>query len=73
MPIKKAGIMIICQIQHLEQVEPALKAGADVIVGQVLPQAHQPAAIFSLFSVIQMQQPSVSSACKLDITIRFPL
>ena len=38
-PIKKAGIMIICQVQHLEQVEPALKAGADVIVGQVLPQA----------------------------------
>ena len=34
-PIKNAGIKIICQVQHLEQVEPALQAGADVIVGQV--------------------------------------
>jgi len=34
-PIKKAGIKLICQIQHLEQVEPALRAGADVVVGQV--------------------------------------
>lgn len=34
-PIKKAGIKLICQVQHLEQVEPALKAGADIMVGQV--------------------------------------
>ena len=34
-PIKKAGITLICQVQHLEQVEPALKAGADIMVGQV--------------------------------------
>ena len=71
-PIKKAGIIMICQVQHLEQVEPALKAGADVIVGQVLPQVHQSAANLSLF-LFQMQQPGVSSACKLEITIRFSL
>ena len=34
-PIKRAGITLICQVQHLEQVEPALLAGADIIVGQV--------------------------------------
>jgi len=65
-PIKKAGIIMICQVQHLEQVEPALKAGADVIVGQVLPQVHQSAAILSLV-LLQMQQRSVSSACKLEL------
>ncbi len=26
----------MCQLQHLEQVGPALRAGADIIVGQVL-------------------------------------
>lgn len=35
LPIKEAGITLICQVQHLEQVEPALLAGADIIVGQV--------------------------------------
>lgn len=42
-PVKKAGIKVICQVQHLEQVEPALRAGADVIVGQVI--AHDFALI----------------------------
>ena len=31
-PIKKAGIKLICQIQHLEQVEPALCAGAEMLL-----------------------------------------
>ena len=34
-PIKQASIRLICQVQNLEQVEPALLAGADIIVGQV--------------------------------------
>ena len=33
-PIRQAGIKLICRVQHLEHVEPALKAGAAVIVGQ---------------------------------------
>ena len=35
-PIRQAGIKLICQVQHLEHVEPALRAGAAVIVGQVI-------------------------------------
>lgn len=39
--IKQAGIKMICQVQHLEQVEPALLAGADIIVGQVRMSSEQ--------------------------------
>lgn len=34
-PIKDAGIKLIVQVQYLDDVEAALQAGADVIVGQV--------------------------------------
>ena len=34
-PVKAAGITLIVQVQFLDDVEPALRAGADIIVGQV--------------------------------------
>lgn len=57
-PIKKAGILLICQVQHLEQVEPALKAGADIIVGQVLPK------------FISLQTFSVCFQCKSQVSVQ---
>lgn len=33
--IKAAGIKVVVQVQYLDDVEAALEAGADVIVGQV--------------------------------------
>jgi len=62
-PIKKAGIMIICQVQHLEQVEPALKAGADVIVGQVLPQASSSCS----HSWFVFCKPNATAKCQLGL------
>ena len=39
-PIKDAGIKVIVQVQFLDDVEVVLQAGADVIVGQVKPEAR---------------------------------
>ena len=43
--IKAAGIKVVVQVQYLDDVEAALAAGADVIVGQVI--ANQVAAPFA--------------------------
>lgn len=44
--IKAAGIKVVVQVQYLDDVEAALEAGADVIVGQVT--IAQVAACWSL-------------------------
>lgn len=73
-PIKKAGIIMICQVQHLEQVEPALKAGADVIVGQSSESGGHGASPASLLSFIPELVDHVETLCqKLSIQPTVPV
>ncbi|KAA6423022.1 MAG: hypothetical protein FRX49_07010 [Trebouxia sp. A1-2] len=73
-PINKAGIKLICQIQHLEQVEPALHAGADVIVGQGSEAGGHGASPASLLTLIPELMDHVERVClKLGICPAVPV
>ncbi|KAL3142689.1 hypothetical protein ABBQ38_002991 [Trebouxia sp. C0009 RCD-2024] len=62
--IKQAGIKMICQVQHLEQVEPALLAGADIIVGQSHESGGHGASPASLVSLIPELVDCVNALCQ---------